>query len=169
MFVLKKRIEGEYKILYKKEIILSKFIPKGLYDVILNIPDDMYVMGVCYDTDNQICMSGKMKKFESPIVSIKREMQEEMNLSSTKLNFCKKVYNNYFFKVNIKDCNIDYYQQVNDNNDINKRVVCCIYGKFSDVIDYIKKINIKQDNCDNITGVWAIEKNDLLKIIKDKD
>ena len=51
---LKDKETGVYKIKYKKDITLSKFIPKGLGSVINTIPDDNYVLGVCYNNDNQI-------------------------------------------------------------------------------------------------------------------
>ena len=166
---LKDKETGVYKIKYKRDITLSKFIPKGLGSVINTIPDDNYVLGVCYNNDNQICMSGKMKLKESPMRAMKREMQEEMYLSTSDLIYCKRIGNNYFYKVDIQDCNINYWEKINTENDVNKRVVCCIYGKFSDIIDYITNVRINEDNSDNIKGVWAVDKKTLLDIIYSKN
>lgn len=165
MYIIKKRVDGTDKLTYEKSIVLSKFVPLGLLEVLVSLPEDTYVLGVCYDTDNQICMSGKIKSTETPILAMKREMREELYLSTKKLVFLLKRGKNFFYKVNITDCDLNHRFGINKNEDTSNRVVGCVYGKFSDIETYIKKVEINDDNVDNIKGVWAVHKEELLNVL----
>lgn len=165
MYIIKKRVHGIDTLTYEKSIVLSKFVPIGLLDLLRSLPEDTYVLGVCYDKDNQICMSGKIKNSETPILAMKREMREELYLSTKKLVFFSKLGRNFFYKVKITDCDLNYKFGTNENEDTPKRVVGCVYGKFSDVENYINTVEIDENNVDNIKGVWAVHRDELLRVL----
>lgn len=167
MYIIKKfnKDSNNNSIEYVDKLNISKFIPDGLKELIESLPDEMYILGVCYTTDNQICMSGKMKLYESPLASIKRELLEEMNISSNNIIFCKQIKNNIFYNLNIQNCNLNYSNKINTNIDLKNRVVCCVYGKYDNVINYMNKFKLNKNNEDNIVGIWASKKLNILNII----
>ena len=166
MYTVKKLINGGYVITKEDDIKISKFIPCGLFDIIKDeVPNNYYILGVCYDNDNQICMSGKMKENEIPLISMKRELKEELNISTNKLIYCNSKYNNIFYKLNISNTKLINYTETDPNIDIHKRVVCCVYGTYKNMIKYINTINLNTSNEDNIIGVWTASKKDILNII----
>jgi len=165
MYTVKKLINGGYVITNEEDIKISKFIPNGLIEIIKDIPKNSYVLGVCYDTDNQICMSGKMKLNETPLLSMKRELKEELNINTNKLVYCSRIYNNIFYKLNISNTKLLKYKEKNDSKDVNERVVCCVYGTYKNMMKYINSITLNPDNEDNIIGVWTARKKDILTTI----
>lgn len=165
MFIVKRFENNNCKLEFINKLTISKFVPDGLKEIIELLPNNMYVLGVCYKDDSQICMSGKMKQDENPLESIKRELLEEMNLWSNKIKFCKQIKNNIFYNLDIQNCNVNYWNKVNTNKEGLNRVVCCVYGEYKNIMNYMNKFDLNLNNEDNIIGIWASKKSDILNII----
>ena len=89
-----------------------------------------------------------------------------MNLWSNKIKFCKQVQNNIFYNLDIQNCNVNYWNKINTNKEGRNRVVCCVYGTYKDIMNYMNKSDLNVQNEDNIIGIWACKKLDVLNIIE---
>ena len=145
---------------------ISRFRPPGLREIINDVPDDHFIVGVVYDDgDGQICISGKVKKGETTFDGCTREMREELFMKPKKEDRCllKKGINN-FYRFNVNDL---FFSPIKvddiDGEDTKNRVVICVHGSPIDIKKYLKGIE-KQDYVnDDIVSIWASDKKSVLR------
>ena len=151
----------------KNYLNINNFFPKGLKKIIKTIPDNGYILGVGYEFgDNQICISGHPKIDESLIEGLKRELKEELYMTTENIIDC--LYDNddnYFYKIDIKNTKINTTYIENNNKDSKKRVIICVYGPELSIVKYMIELGDYNVNNDGINTIWTCSKEKILKLI----
>ncbi len=146
---------------------ISAFRPKGLKNILEQLPLDNYVLGVGYqEGDYQICISGRRKKGESIESTIIRETYEELGLiSKFKPQIMFSTNRNFFTKIDIRDtvCTGSTDLSHGDEDDTTERAIVCIYGPLEDIQKYFKKVTLPVNNIDSITHIWSDTVENLIK------
>jgi hypothetical protein len=151
---------------------VSNFFPEGIIDIIKKkVPENNFILGVCYNTgDSQICISGHPKIDETVKQGANREIKEELSLNCLEnLEEFKTVEMNTFFSIDLKDTEIEKSKTQNYNFDKKDRAIICVHGKEKDVLYYLANLEQFSLNEDNITSVWASEKENILKYLENKN
>ena len=158
---------SSHKIKIERFMRINNFIPEGLVSLIKNTPRNSYILGVSYiHGDNQICISGHPKKNESLSQGFKRELREELYITThRKLKPLFQIDKNYFYKFSINSCDLCGIARENKNEDKEERVVVCVYGSELEIFRYMVQLGIKCPNSDGICSIWAGPKNKILRII----
>ena len=165
MFV-KNIITGSISIV--DNLRISLFKPLGLRKVIKSIPYDNYVIGVGYiDGDFQIGISGRKKINETLMETLQREMSEELSIYPRDWPcVVGKNGNNHFYKLNINKTSFVTNVKKNINLDTKERIIACIYGNETDILDYLHNVKLDKDNEDSITHIWADKASNLIRYVK---
>jgi hypothetical protein len=156
----------------KNKLRISKFFPEKLAELIeFYVPEGNHILGVTYSSgDSQICISGHPKVDENLYEGTRRELKEELCLSTNlNLEFCHKENNNYYCFLNIKDTYLTDNRELNNNRDIKPRSIICVYGEEKDILHYLSKINYNLQNSDKIISLWSTTKRNILNYHTNND
>lgn len=158
---------ASHRITTDRYMRINNFVPEGLVSLIRNTPKNSYILGVSYiHGDNQVCISGHPKQNESLSQGFKRELREELYVTTNRrLRPLFQINNNYFYKFNINTCYICGMGIENKTEDKDERIVACVYGSELDIFRYMVSLGIKCPNSDGICSIWAGPKNKILRII----
>lgn len=158
---------SSHKIKVDRYMRINSFVPEGLVNLIRNTPKNSYILGVSYiHGDNQICISGHPKQNETLIQGFKRELREELYITTPrKLRPLFQIENNYFYKFSINSCVLCNAGNENKHEDREERVVVCVYGSELEIFRYMIQLGIKHPNSDGICSIWAGPKNKILRLI----
>lgn len=153
----------------RKNLRISSFKPNGMREMLLTLSEDDFVLGVGYEQgDYQICISGRKKSKEEISHTFNREMYEELSIVPSKLPlFYTKHQNNYFTKVRIADTQLlepNLFAET-DDDDTKERGIVCVYGKITEIMNYLGAVDIYVNNNDSITHLWADSVKNILKYI----
>jgi len=151
----------------KNYIRLNNFFPKGLKKIIKTVPDNNFILGVGYEHgDSQICISGHPKIGEDLGQGLRRELKEELYMVTRENLEC--IYyneNNYFYKINITETEIDRTYIENNTKDSKERVIICVYGAELNILEYMINLGDYNINNDSINNIWACSKEKILRLI----
>lgn len=158
---------SSHNVFIRNYIRINNFIPEGLIDLIKHTPRNSYILGVSYiHGDNQLCISGHPKKNETLFQGFRRELREELYVTtSRKLKPLFRIDKNYFYKFSINSCYNCKSLEENKSEDKEERVVVCVYGSELEIFRYMINLGIKNKNSDGICSIWAGPKNKILRII----
>ena len=159
---------GKNTISILNNIKISNFKPWGLKHLMSTLDPTNYVLGVGYGYgDHQICISGRVKRSESIFRGANRELYEELSLNFKNIPKPFMISGrNIYYKVNIKDTVLkESYGETDCREDTNTRVVICIYGLESDILDYMDNVRLRPDNCDSITTIWCDKVENIQKLL----
>jgi hypothetical protein len=155
------------KVYYPDKLAISPFKPDGLETIIKKVPKSDYIVGVGYsEGDHQICISGRRKNTETIHDTIVREMSEELSIiPSAAPSIAIRNDNNYFSIVKLENTTMCKDTPDNDGEDSLERAVICVHGSQELVLGYLKNVNLKTDNEDFITHIWADSAENILGYI----
>ncbi len=161
------------QILTYRDVVISPYINRDMYDRISTLFDDEYLLGPIYsDGDAQLLVTGKAKKYESPANGMHREINEELGFKIQKslikydaYKLGKYWYNNY--AVHIDNLSLCLFQPYMDNNieedDYTRRLSCFVIVNKSIVKTLLRHINLKHICEADIIGVACFKVADVKK------
>lgn len=152
-----------------QKLKINNFVPDGLMELIESyVPDNHFILGVKYETGEcQICISGHQKENENIDQGCARELSEELFLKpKNNLNKFFQMHNNSFYCLPLRDSYISKQYHDNKHKDLKERAVICVYGNEYEILRYLCKIKMQQNNNDFINGIWAARKEKILTIMK---
>lgn len=155
----------------RRLILLSKFIPFGLRYFLKKIPEDHYIIGVGYSQgDFQICMSGRSFLFEDPFATLNRELHEELALELKPEKHPsreEKIGNRVFYDISIDKVRaIPPLEKEESGEHSREGIVGCVHGSESDVVEYLKTVELTSENGDDIHMIWAAPKNIVFNAVE---
>ena len=156
----------------KNTLKISKFFPEKLAELIeFYVPEGNHILGVTYSSgDSQICISGHPKIDETLCEGTRRELKEELCLSTNlNIEFCHREKDNHFCFLNIKDTFLTDNRELKNNEDIKSRSIICVYGDEKDILYYLSKINYNLNNSDKIVSLWSTTKKKILNYHSSRD
>ena len=161
----------ENVILVNHKVRISSFIPIGMKEVIFErVPENNYILGVCYRIgDSQICMSGHPKIDEDINEGAMRELREELSLVTDSLETCKKIRENSFYTIDIKNSFIEKNNFLNRKSDKRERAVICVHGEEKEILHYLANVSYNEINEDNISSIWACSREKIINYLCDEN
>ena len=150
---------------------ISNFLPNGLLELIKNkIPDGNFILGVCYGLgDSQICISGHPKINENNSEGAKRELKEELSLTTeNSLIKINEIGENTFYCLDLKESLIEKNENTNENVDKKERSIICVHGSEKNILHYLANVKFNTLNEDNIVSIWSCEKQKLVIYLENK-
>jgi hypothetical protein len=159
--------ETRIEYIKKESVRLSNFLPDYMSDIINNLDDDKYILGVQYDYTNdiQVGITGSAYRKENWKRTITREMSEELKLYI----FFNRIENKKVFIENNKTwfcCSIDVsstrssinqeFKQESKISNRKKKIGVVVHGTFTQLYDLLQTNYIEYKPNDDISHIVII-------------